>query len=53
LLEYRVDTPAAWSEIQKGLVALKAAPQGFLRLGSTATGAPPGGLAISETRFVA
>src|SRR6266852_6058338 len=52
LLEYRVDTPVRWSEIQNGLVGERAMPQGFLRLGSTITGSPPAGCWTLETRFV-
>src|SRR5579883_3169618 len=48
---YRVEVPEPWFAIQKGLEALRATPQGFLSSGSTIAGAPPGGLARSETRF--
>src|SRR5262249_34298925 len=52
LLEYRVEVPVRWLETQNGLVGRKETPQGFFRFVSTTTGAPPGGLAMSETRFV-
>src|SRR5438874_7779846 len=39
---YRVDVPAPSLATQKGLVALRATPQGFLSCSSTTRGAPPG-----------
>src|SRR6516162_3531904 len=45
---YWVLTFAAWSEIEKGLLALSEIPQGFLRLGSVIWARP----GTSETRFV-
>src|SRR5262245_20301352 len=50
LLVYRVVTPVRWSETQNGVIGPKETPQGFFRLASTTTGAPPGGLAMLETR---
>src|ERR1051325_4330612 len=44
---YSVDTPVPLSAIQKGLVGLKAMPQGFLRLGSVVTARP----GMSDTRL--
>src|SRR6266576_5985330 len=45
---YRVASPVPWSEVQKGDVAEKATPHGFLRLGSVLAARP----GISETRLV-
>src|SRR6516165_4546625 len=45
---YCVLTFAAWSEIEKGPVALSEIPHGFLRLGSVIWARP----GTSETRFV-
>src|SRR5258708_7139772 len=49
---YKVEVLVCWLETQNGLVALNEMPHGFSRFASIFSGAPPTGLAMSETRFV-